>query len=136
MIVLDTSIIVELMKPQSPNAIAEWLSAQPAASTVITAITQAELLFSASMIPPGDGQDRLLAAITAKLADFAGRIVPFDQAAAQAFGPIVVKLKQTSHAVPLFQVQIAAIAQARGAAVATRHPEQFVNCGIELVEPK
>jgi len=137
MIVLDTSIVADLLKPQPDGPAKEWLSAQPADSVFITTISQAELLFSVSLLPAGQRQNQLSAAITARLAeDFAGRILPFDIDAAKAFGPIVARLKETGRGIPLFQIQIAAIARSRGAALATKHADSFKGCGVELVEHK
>ena len=86
MIVLDTNVVSELMRPVPSVMVETWMTAQPAAGLFISAITEAELRYGLALLPDGQRQRRLLAQAEAMLAeDFAGRILPFDSAAAAAY---------------------------------------------------
>ncbi|MGE4482431.1 PIN domain-containing protein [Acidocella sp.] len=89
MILLDTNVVSELMRPAPAPAVMSWLAAQPAASLFISAVTEAELRYGATLLPEGRRRADLMAAVDAMLAeDFTGRILPFDSAAAVAYAAI------------------------------------------------
>ena len=67
--------------------------------------------------------------------DFAGRILPFDGAAAREYADLRVSLESSGHPVGDMDLMIAAIARQRGAAVATRNTRDFADCGVPLVNP-
>ena len=88
MILLDTNVLSELMRPVPAGAVETWMSAQPAAGMFISAITEAELRYGLALLPEGQRHRHLLAQVEVMLAeDFAGRILPFDSAAAAAPSP-------------------------------------------------
>ena len=89
MILLDTNILPEMMRPLPATAVERWLGEQPAASLFISAVTEAELRFGLALLPDGKRRSRLTAEVEGMLAeDFADRILPFDSAAAIAFARI------------------------------------------------
>jgi toxin FitB len=67
--------------------------------------------------------------------DFAERILPFDSAAARAFAPIAARRRRLVRPISEFDTQIAAIANSRGATLATRNVEDFADCGIRAISP-
>jgi len=135
-ILLDTNILSELMRPVPEPAVETWVGAQPAAGLFISAITEAELRYGLALLPDGQRRRRLLAQAEAMLAeDFAGRILPFDSAAAAAYAPIAAGRRLAGRPISQADAQIAAIAASRGAAIATRNVVDFDGCGIAVLDP-
>ena len=136
MILLDTNVLSELMRPAPTAAVENWIGLQPVASIFISAITEAELRYGVALLPEGRRQVQLLAKIEAMLAeDFAGRILPFDSPAASAYADIAVMRRRSGRPISQADAQIAAIASSRGASLATRNMNDFLDCGIDVVDP-
>lgn len=136
MIVLDTNVLSELMRPAPSVTVLRWVAGYPAASLFTTAVTQAEILFGLALLPEGRRRSDLLAATKQMFAeDFAGRVLPFDTVAATAFALIAAGRRQKGRPTSVFDAQIAAIASSRGAALATRNVADFVECGLSIVNP-
>jgi predicted nucleic acid-binding protein len=136
MILLDTNILSELMRPASEKSVEQWLADQPDASVFISAITEAELHYGVALLPAGKRRSALATVIEDMLReDFTGRILPFDSAAAVAFAEIAATRRQAGRPIAQADAQIAAIAWSRGAALATRNVSDFEGCGIDVVNP-
>ena len=136
MIVLDTNVVSELMRPVPSEAVLAWFAAQDAADLYLSAIAEAELRRGAAMLPAGKRRDQLLVVINAMIAeDFAGRILPFDSAAAQAFVLVFLERRAAGRPISFADCQIAATARAQGAAIATRNTADFAGCGIAVIDP-
>ena len=136
MILLDTNVISELLRPAPEPRVEAWLSAQDGAGIFLSAVSAAELRFGAALLPPGRRREALAAALDALLReDFAGRLLPFDEAAAEAYAEIAAARRAAGRPIRAFDAQIAAIARARGAAVATRNARDFEVCGIKVIDP-
>jgi predicted nucleic acid-binding protein len=136
MILLDTNILSELMRPLPATAVEEWLGEQPSASLFISAVTEAELRFGLALLPDGKRRSRLVAEVDDMLAgDFADRILPFDSPAAIAYARIASGRRKAGRPIAQADAQIAAIAQSRGAALATRNVTDFEGCGVHLIDP-
>ncbi len=136
MILLDTNILSELMRPAPEPAVEQWLDAQPTASVFICTITEAELRYGAALLPTGKRRTALTSEIEAMLeGDFGGRILPFDSLAAQAFAVLASERRQAGKPIAQADAQIAAIARSRGAALATRNVSDFEACGVRVINP-
>lgn len=136
MILLDTNVLSELMRPAPDPAVERWLAAQPDASLFISAITEAELRYGAALLSSGKRRSALTAEIDGMLEeDFDGRILPFDRLAAQAFAAIAADRRQAGRPISQADAQIVAIARSRGAALATRNVPDFDGCGVEVINP-
>ncbi|HLY60244.1 MAG TPA: type II toxin-antitoxin system VapC family toxin [Terriglobia bacterium] len=136
MIILDTNVLSELMKPAPSVRVLGWLGQYPPSRLFITAITQAEILYGLELLPKGKRRTTLQSAVEGMFTeDFAGRILPFDSDAARVFPQIAYARRTLGRPVTQFDTQIAAIARARGAAIATRNTSDFDNCGIALLNP-
>jgi predicted nucleic acid-binding protein len=136
MILLDTNILSELMRPTPEAAVEQWLAGQPAASIFISAITEAELRYGLALMPSGKRRSALAVEIENMLGeDFSGRILPFDSPAAVAFAEIAAERRQAGRPISQADAQIAAIARSRGAALATRNVPEFEGCGVEIINP-
>ena len=136
MILLDTNVVSELMRPAPSEAVLAWFAAQDAADLYLSAIGEAELRRGAALLPEGKRRDQLMATIDAMIAeDFAGRILPFDSAAAQAFVLVFLERRAAGRPISFADCQIAATARAQGAAIATRNTADFAGCGIAVIDP-
>jgi hypothetical protein len=136
LIVLDTNVLSEMMRPAPDPVVTEWLSARPATSLFTTTITQAEILYGLQLLTAANRRSRLATAAQEMFAiDFAGRVLSFDQAAAQAYAEIAVARRRAGRPIAQFDAQIAAIARSRDAAVATRNVPDFEVCGIGVIDP-
>ena len=136
MIILDTNVLSEAMKPAPAAAVLAWLAAQTAASLCTTSITQAEILHGLMLLPAGRRRRALEAAATSMFSeDLAGRILGFGTEAAPPYAEIASKRRRAGHPISHFDAQIAAIARANGAAIATRNVADFADCGVALVDP-
>jgi predicted nucleic acid-binding protein len=136
MILLDTNVVSELMRPAPSEAVLAWFAAQDAADLYLSAIGEAELRRGAAMLPAGNRRDQSMAAIEAMITkDFAGRILPFDSAAASALVLVFLERRAAGRPIRLADCQIAATARAQGAAIATRNTADFAGCGIAVIDP-
>ncbi|MGM0783797.1 MAG: type II toxin-antitoxin system VapC family toxin [Pseudomonadota bacterium] len=136
MIVLDTNVLSELMRPEPEPGVVDWLDAQEAISTAITAITVAEVLYGIERLPDGRRKRSLAAAAAAMFdEDFAGRILPFDAVAAVHYAERVAASERAGRAVHMADAQIAAICLRHGATLASRNLKDFVGLGVALIDP-
>lgn len=136
MILLDTNILSELLRPVPEPAVLGWLERQPAMSIYTTTVTQAEILLGVAVMPAGKRRNQLAAAVAAIFAeDFVERVLPFDGDAAVAFADIVAARRSLGTPISQFDAMIAALARSRGAQLATRNVRDFVHCGIDVVNP-
>jgi hypothetical protein len=136
-IVLDTNVISELAKPQADVAVIAWADSQPIATLHATAISEAEMLYGVALVPFGRRREDLRRAVlTAFSTVLAGRVLPFDSAAAAAFADWAADRRRAGKPVGMPDLQIAAIARSRGAAaIATRNTRDFAGCGVPLIDP-
>ena len=136
MIVLDTNVLSEALRPLPSPIVMHWLAAQEPSSVFTTAIAQAEVLYGVETLPAGRRRLRLLAAVEKMFAEeFAGRILPFDEDAARAFATIVAARDRAGRPMSQLDAMIAAIVRSHRAAVATRNTADFQGRGIEVINP-
>jgi hypothetical protein len=136
MIVLDTNVVSELLRPAPAKQVEAWLSAQDGATVYFTAVGEAELRHGVAILPTGRRRTALAKAIEGILEeDFRDRILPFDRAAASAYAAIATKRRAAGRPISQFDCQIAAIARAHEAAMATRNTGDYEGCGIEVIDP-
>jgi predicted nucleic acid-binding protein len=136
MIVLDTNVLSELMRPAPDGRVTGWVAARPAVSLFTTTITQAEILYGVALLPDGRRKQSLSEAVQGLFdEDFAGRVLPFDGAAAHAYAVVAAMRRQAGQPIAQLDAQIAAICRSRGAALATRNTDDFAGCGVDVVNP-
>jgi len=135
-LVLDTNVVSELMRARPAPAVSAWVNARANASLWITSVTQAEMWLGARVLRPGQKRQALEAMLGLIFdEDFAGRIWPFDSAAANAYADILSQRRAIRRPMSQFDGQIAAIASVHGAAVATRNGADFEGCGLVIHNP-
>lgn len=136
MILIDTNVVSELMRPAPAPAVLAWFSDRNAADLFLSAVSEAELRAGAAYLPAGRRREGLVAAIDAMIAeDFGGRVLLFDSAAAKSYAVIAAARRAAGQPIAEADCQIAAIAQAQGAVVATRNVADFRGCGVEIIDP-
>ncbi|HEY3456012.1 MAG TPA: type II toxin-antitoxin system VapC family toxin [Bryobacteraceae bacterium] len=136
MIILDTNVLSEALSPAPSDSVMNWLGAQDRLAVFVTAITQAELLYGIEILPAGKRRSLLSTAVKQIFSDeFPGRILPFDEEAADVYAGIVAKRVRMGRPISQFDAMIAAIASSRGGGVATRNVRDFEHCGIEVLNP-
>ena len=133
---LDTNLLSELLRATPEPAVLAWLAGQPAETLFVSAVTQAEMMLGARLLPGGKRRAALEAALRATFdEDFAGRILPFDSATVAAYVDIVSTRRTAGRPISQFDAQIAAIARHHGAKLATRNVGDFEDCGVVVVNP-
>ena len=136
MILIDTNVVSELMRPAPAPTVMTWFAAQESGALYLTAVSEAELRAGAAILPAGRRRDRLAAEVDAVVReDFAGRVLPFDSAAARAYAEIAASRRSAGRPILEADCQIVAIARARDAAVATRNAADFEHCGVSVIDP-
>ena len=136
MIVLDTNVVSEVMRPVPAPTVLDWFANRFAADLYLPAIVEAELRFGILLLPEGKRRDGLAAALEDMIEDdFADRVLPFDSLAARSYAAIAAQRRRTGRAVKEADYQISAIAASRGAAMATRNVKDFEGAGIEILNP-
>ena len=136
MLVVDTNVLSELMRPTPNSMIASWVAERATSRLHLTAISEAELRFGLAILPPGRRRDGLVEGLERMLrTGFANRILPFDSAAASAYASIAAARRATGRPMPEADCQIAAIARSRDMAVVTRNVRDFADAGIDVIDP-
>lgn len=126
MVLLDTNVLSEFMRPRPAAAVLAWLDAQAPAQVWISAISRAEIELGLALMPPGRRQHALSQAAHAMFEeDFARRCLPFDEAAACHYGRIVAARARQGRPISVEDAQIAAIALAQKLVLATRNGRDF-----------
>lgn len=136
MILMDTNVVSEMMLRSPDPAVFAWAQRQKEEETYFSAVGEAELRYGASLLPLGKRRDALIVRIEEMLRDtFWDRVLPFDSAAAEVFGEVAVMYRSTGRQLNFADCQIAAIAISLHMTVATRNIRDFVDTGVELVNP-
>jgi len=136
MIILDTNVLSELMRPTPSARLVAWVAKQSATELFTTSITEGEIFYGIELLTKGKRRQGLLAAAEAVFAeDLAGRIFGFESEAARVFSKIAAHRRALGRPISHADAQIAAISQVRGAKLATRNVADFQDCGLEVVDP-
>ncbi|MCK9398179.1 MAG: type II toxin-antitoxin system VapC family toxin [Methylobacter sp.] len=136
MIVLDTNIISEVMRPHPSESVVAWLNRQPGTNLFITSISLAEIGYGLRVLADGQRrrnlQNRFEEFVTQ---GFEYRVLDFDAAAARIYSEIMGHQKEIGSPMSFPDGQIAAITLANHFILATRNIKDFNHCGLDLVNP-
>lgn len=135
MIVVDTDVVSELMKPSPSAVVRDWLLGQRPTDLFTTSITVAEILYGIERLPEGQRKDTLRTAATDVFTAFEDHVLPFDQEAASTYAPLVHRRDQRGLPIDGFDAQIAAICSTHHATLATRNVKDFEHTGITVIDP-
>ncbi len=136
MIILDTNVVSEPLRPQPDRNLLAWLDRQAPETLYLTAITVAELWAGIAQLPAGKRRTQLQQAMTGDLLPlFEGRLLDFGPEAASAFGNVHAKAKAAGNSMDFADCAIAAIASTHRFMVATRNLKDFAGAGVKLMNP-
>jgi len=136
MILVDTNVISEPLRREPSAAVIEWLDAQNVETLFLAAISLAEMRFGVAALPEGRRRDWLHQSIEQRVVPlFRGRILPFDDAASDAYASLRAKARAVGHAMASADGFIAATAAANGLIVATRDVAPFEAAGLRVIDP-
>jgi toxin FitB len=136
MIVLDTNVLSEVLKPQPEQRVLDWFAGQLRSSLFTTTVTRGEIVYGIRIMPQGTRRQSLWVATQFVFnEDFAGRVLNFDGDAAELYAQIAASRRSIGKPFSQFDAMIAAITRSRGAILATRNVKDFIDCGIEIVDP-
>jgi toxin FitB len=136
MLILDTNVISEIMRPQPSEKVLAWFDAQHVPTLYTTSITWAELCLGLEDMPEGrrkEGLRQTLQAVRERM--LIGRILAFDEAAAAQFGRLMIQTQRLGQGLSMADGQIAAIASVQNMPVATRDTSPFLAAGLKVINP-
>jgi predicted nucleic acid-binding protein len=135
-IILDTNVLSELMRPRPAPAVQRWMEEQARLDLFATSVTQAEILYGIELLPSGRRRDGLVAAAEKMFSVLLSqRILGFESDSASHFAAIAAGRRSMGKPITDLDAQIAAIARTHKATLATRNVSDFEDCGIELTNP-
>lgn len=135
MIVLDTNIVSEAMKPEPYPAVRAWLNDQAAETLYLSTVTLAELLFGIAALPAGRRKDMLAQALDGLMGLFRDRVLPFDTEAARHYAELAVTARAGGRGFPTPDGYIAAIAASRRFVLASRDTAPYKAAGLSVINP-
>lgn len=136
MIVLDTNVVSELMRAEPNPTVLQVLRAEPQLTIVVTVITVAEVLYGVRRLSVGRRRSDLERRFQELMArGFRERLLQFDEAAADAYANIMTDRRRIGRSIEVLDAMIAGIALSRGARVATRNVDHFLDCGVQVIDP-
>ena len=135
MIILDTNVVSEAMKPEPHPAVRAWLNDQAAETLYLSSVTLAELLFGIAALPAGKRKGMLAQALDGLMGLFRDRVLPFDTDAARRYAELAVMAKTGGRGFPTPDGYIAAIAASRGFIVASRDTAPYEAAGVSVINP-
>ncbi len=133
MIVLDTNVVSETFRPRPDVQVLQWIGALDVTEIALAAPSVAELFFGVEIMPEGRNRHLRRQQVAAFIEDVF--VLPFDLDAAQAYASLAGNRRKLGMPIGTIDGQIAAIASAHSAAVATRNVPDFIQCGIEIINP-
>jgi predicted nucleic acid-binding protein len=136
MILVDTNVVSEVMRPRPDRTVAAWLDAQPWESLYLCTPVLAELRYGIERLVVGR-RKTFLTEVVDRIENelYRERILSFDPIAAAHYGRLMVKREQQGRRLEQMDALIAAIALTNGASVATRDSRDFADLGLEVINP-
>jgi predicted nucleic acid-binding protein len=136
MIVLDTNVVSEALRPVPEPSVLDWLASQPRSSLFTTTVTRGEVLYGIRLLADGKRRRGLWDAAKKIFSeDFAGQVLSFDSDAADIYAEIAASRRMTGKPISQFDAMIVAMTRSRGATLATRNVKDFEECGVDVIDP-
>lgn len=135
MIALDTNVASELMNGEPNPRVSAWFLQQPRHTLYVPSVVMGELLHGVAILPEGKRKESLSRTVEEWLQKFEGRILPLDGDAARCYAALAAKARSAGQPMGQNDAYIAATAQARGFAIATRDVQPFKAAGLEVINP-
>jgi predicted nucleic acid-binding protein len=135
-IVLDTNVLSEALRPVPQPSVLDWLANQPRASLFIATVTRGEILHGIRLLADGKRRQGLWDAARKIFdVDFADQVLSFDSDAADMYAEIAASRRAAGKPISQFDAMIVAMARSRGASLATRNAKDFDDCGVDIINP-
>jgi predicted nucleic acid-binding protein len=134
LIVVDTNVVSELMRPEPHARVVAWLR-NNAAMIAVPSVVIGELRYGVARLPAGRRKSSLAAALDALVERFSGSLIAYDVLAANACGAMLAAAEAAGRPMNLADAQIAACAQIARAALATRNVADFATTGLKIIDP-
>jgi hypothetical protein len=135
MILLDTNVVSEAMKPSPDPQVRRWLDRQIPETLFLSSVTVAEVRLGIAVLADGKRKSRFQSMLDHVLGEFATRVLPFDSPSAEAYARLAAQARLSGRGFPIPDGYIAAIAASRGFLVATRDRSAFEAAGVAIVDP-
>ena len=136
MIILDTNVVSELMRPKPHEGVTNWIRIHSDQNLTLSVIAIAEIHQGITRLPKEKKRDTLWKNFNAFTSHaFKGRILSFDELAARHYGEVSALREKAGKSADPVDMMIAAIAKANKAIIATRNIKDFEECEITLVNP-
>jgi predicted nucleic acid-binding protein len=133
---LDTNVISEWVKPRPDPLVSAWLAEVDEDRVFLSVVTLAEIRRGVELMPSGDRRDRLAMWLSDELpARFAGRVIPIDEAIANAWGIVMARARRAGIGLGTIDAFVAATADVHGLTVVTRNTADFARLGVPLLNP-
>jgi predicted nucleic acid-binding protein len=135
-IVLDTNVLSELIRPTPEPQVVTWVDDQDTSDLMITSITAAELRAGVAVLPRGRRKEKIALQIERLIREvFGGHVLPFDVDASSQYADIIATGRRTGHPMNAMDAQIAAMCRQRDATLATRNVEDFRSASLTVINP-
>lgn len=136
MILLDTNVISEWMRPSPAPSVIAWLDRQSAADLYLPSIGKAEIEAGIMRLPEGKRRDGLRRAAETLFTEFSDRCLSLDCEAATEYGEVIAVAKSLGRPISVEDALIAAITNRHGCTLATRNVKDFDYLpGLKLINP-
>lgn len=136
MIILDTNVVSEPLKPSADPAVVAWIDAQVVETLYLSTISVTELRYGIAVLPDGKRKESLRSSLDERVLPlFASRILPFDMEAAEICAELLARVRALGKGIGTADSYIAAIATAKGLTVATRDTQPFEAAGLTVINP-
>ena len=136
MIILDTNVVSELVRPHPAPAVLKWAQSQSASSFCTTTITKAKIYYGIHLLPQGKRRTALAAAADRILSvNLGGLVIAFNSDSAERYAMVASARRRAEQSLSEPDCQIAAIALVHRASIATRNSDDFDGGGIKSINP-
>ena len=134
MIVLDTNVVSEPLRPRPDPRVIHWLSAL-SDDVALTAVGVGELLLGVELLPAGRRRELLAHDVASTLSGYAEQVLAYDEPAAHIYAELQARSRRDGRALTTEDGMIAAICVRWGATLATRNVKDFEGLGLSATNP-
>src|ERR1700687_3837605 len=136
MIIIDTNVLSEALRPEPESVVLDWIANQPRASLFTTTVARGEILYGIRLLSEGKRRRGLWDAAKKIFdEDFTDQVLSFDSDAADMYAEIAASRRTAGKPISQFDAMIVAMARSRGASLATRNVKDFEDYGVDVVNP-
>lgn len=135
MILLDTCVISEMLRPAPSPKVSAWMDSLPEEQVYIPSLVIGELEKGTELLPAGDKRAALRLWLEQLRRRFKGRILPFDEETAVVWGSVTARCRKSDRILPVIDSMLAATALQHSAVLTTRNTADYQDTGVEVVNP-